>query len=273
MFTGATLVEVCGHHLHTPPEPPSAKLGQPLPPKLEALVQSCLEKDPARRPQTAHQLAEALRDCDVGERRRTGFAARYYRVGSWAIAHRWRVLAGSLLFLALGGVLMSRLKTQFFPKDLSYLFYVDVWLPEDAPLLATGRATAEAEQVIREVTDEYGREHAGRGGQPRPVVESLTSFVGGGGPRFWMSVTPEHQQINYAQILVEVRDKHDTQHLIGPLQRALDARVVGANVDVRQLETAPPSGAWPPGPATSSARIPAPRGSATTGARRASRCG
>jgi len=66
--------------------------------------------------------------------------------------------------------------------------------------------------------------------------------VGGGGPRFWMSVTPEQQQINYAQILVQVRDKHDTQHLIGPLQRALSARVVGANLDVRQLETGAPVG-------------------------------
>ncbi len=67
VFTGATPVEVCGHHLHTPPEPPSAKLGRPLPPQLEALVQSCLEKDPARRPQTAQHLADALSACGVGD--------------------------------------------------------------------------------------------------------------------------------------------------------------------------------------------------------------
>jgi eukaryotic-like serine/threonine-protein kinase len=67
VFTGATLVEVCGHHLHTAPEPPSAKLGRPLPARLEALVQSCLEKDPARRPQTAQHVAEALVNCDAGE--------------------------------------------------------------------------------------------------------------------------------------------------------------------------------------------------------------
>jgi multidrug efflux pump len=193
-------------------------------------------------PLLGYYLLRPKAEPSIEERRRTGFAARYYRLGSWAIDHRWRVLAGSLLFLALGGVLMSRLKTQFFPKDLSYLSYVDVWLPEDAPLLATNRAVAETEEVIREAGEEYGKEHPGPGGKPRQVLESLTSFVGGGGPRFWISVTPEQQQINYAQILVQVRDKHDTQHLIGPLQRALDARVVGANVDVRQLETGAPVG-------------------------------
>jgi multidrug efflux pump subunit AcrB len=191
-------------------------------------------------PLLGYYLLRPKAEPKIEERRQQGFAARYYRVGSWAIAHRWRVAAGSLAFLALGGILLGRLKTQFFPKDLSYLFYVDLWLPEDAPLIATNRAALQAEEVIREVTEEYGKEHGG--GKPKQVLESLTAFVGGGGPRFWMSVTPEQQQINYAQILVQVRDKHETQHLIGPLQRALDTWVVGANVDVRQLETGAPVG-------------------------------
>jgi multidrug efflux pump subunit AcrB len=182
-------------------------------------------------PLLGYYLLRPKAEPSMEERRRSGFASRYYRMGTWAIQNRWRVFAGSLLFLALGGFLMSRLKTQFFPKDLSYLFYVDVWLPEDAPLMATNRATTEAEAVIQEVAKEQGKE-----------LESLTSFVGGGGPRFWMSVTPELSQINYAQILIQVRDKHDTRHLIGPLQRALSARVLGANLDVRQLETGAPVG-------------------------------
>ena len=77
----------------------------------------------------------------IEERRRTGFTGWYYRVGSWAIEHRWRVAVASLGVLALGGWIMSRLKPQFFPKDLQYLSYVDVWLPEDAPLSATRAVT------------------------------------------------------------------------------------------------------------------------------------
>jgi serine/threonine-protein kinase len=64
VFTGRTLVEVCGHHLHTPPEPPSQRLGAPLPADLEQLVLACLEKAPARRPEGARALQGALRSCE-----------------------------------------------------------------------------------------------------------------------------------------------------------------------------------------------------------------
>ena len=133
--------------------------------------------------------------------------------------------------------MMSQLKTQFFPKDLSYLSYVDVWLPEDAPLSATNEAAAHAEEIIREVVKEYGEHHPDDDGKPREVLQSLTTFVGGGGPRFWFSVSPELQQLNYAQIIIQVKDKHDTSHLIHPLQEALSAGLPGARIDVRQLES------------------------------------
>ena len=175
----------------------------------------------------------------IEERRKKGFPAFYYRVGEWAINHRWKVLLGSLVLLAGSGLVASRLKTDFFPKDLSYLSYLDVWLPEDAPLSATNEAARRAEEVVREVTEEYGKEHP-EDGKPRQVLKSLTTFVGGGGPRFWFSVSPELQQLNYAQVIIEVNDKHDTNHLIGPLQRALDERVPGARIDVRQLDTGKP---------------------------------
>jgi multidrug efflux pump subunit AcrB len=174
------------------------------------------------------------------ERRKKGFPAFYYRVGGWAINHRWRVLLGSLILLGGGFLVGSRLKTDFFPKDLSYLSYLDVWLPEDAPLSATNEAARRAEEVVREITKEYGREHSEKDGKPREILKSLTTFVGGGGPRFWFSVSPEMQQLNYAQVIIEVNDKHDTNHLIGAMQRALDERVPGARIDVRQLDTGKP---------------------------------
>jgi multidrug efflux pump subunit AcrB len=166
-------------------------------------------------PLLGYYLLRPKAEPSIEERRKTGFASKYYRVGTWAIEHRWRVFAASLVFLAVGALVGRQLRQQFFPKDLSYLFYVDVWLPEDAPLAATNRAATQAEAVIREVTGEK--------------LESITSFVGGGGPRFWSTVTPEQQQSNYAQILVQVRDKHDTAHVIGPIQKALNTRVGGCH--------------------------------------------
>jgi len=60
---GRPLVEVWSHHLRTEPEPPSARLGSPLPPDAERLLLECLEKDPARRPQTAAELQDRTRAC------------------------------------------------------------------------------------------------------------------------------------------------------------------------------------------------------------------
>src|SRR6185312_2323500 len=69
----------------------------------------------------------------IEERRKSGFAAAYYRFGRMAIQHRWAFLSAMVLLLAGGSLIAKQLPTQFFPKDLQYLSWVDVWLPEDAP--------------------------------------------------------------------------------------------------------------------------------------------
>ncbi|MBV9073785.1 MAG: efflux RND transporter permease subunit, partial [Acidobacteria bacterium] len=190
-------------------------------------------------PLIAYYLIKAPKTLEppIAERRQHGFPALYYRVGDFALRHRWGTFAGSLVVLVLGGWLFSMLKPQYFPKDLSYLSYVDVWLPPDAPLGATNVVAQRAESVIRQEAERFGNEH-----HEKDVLKSLTTFAGGGGPRFWFSVDPEQQQLNYAQIVVEVSDKHLTNELVGPLQIALSREVPGARVDVRQLETGKPVG-------------------------------
>jgi serine/threonine-protein kinase len=65
VFGGRTIIEICGHHLHTAPTPPSERLGRPLPAALEAWVLACLEKDPARRPPSASEAAARLERCGL----------------------------------------------------------------------------------------------------------------------------------------------------------------------------------------------------------------
>ncbi len=173
------------------------------------------------------------------ERRMRGFSGFYYGVGKFAIEHRWLVFASSLVFLAFGGFVGKQLKTQFFPDDVQYLSFMDVWLPNDVPLFVTNQTAMQVENVIRATAEKYGREHPKKDGKPRQVLRSITTFEGGGGPRFWFSVTPQLQQLNYAQVIVELYEKEDTPKLIGELQAAVSQNVVGARVDVRQLQTNP----------------------------------
>jgi serine/threonine protein kinase len=64
-FEGRTIVEVCGHQLHTPPLKPSLALGKPIPGDLEAIVLSCLEKRAEARPPDARALRKQLLACSA----------------------------------------------------------------------------------------------------------------------------------------------------------------------------------------------------------------
>ncbi|MDB4955670.1 MAG: AcrB/AcrD/AcrF family efflux transporter inner rane protein [Myxococcales bacterium] len=172
------------------------------------------------------------------ERRSRGFGKLYYRAAGWAIDHRLIAFGISVLLLIGGGMYAKRVKSAFFPKDLSYLSYVDIWLPEDATLGATRSRAIEVNRVLAQAVEEWGKAH----GRDEPVLESITEFDGGGGPRFWFSVSPELQQLNYAQLIIQVRDKEDTRHLVPYLQERVAKTVAGARVDVRELETGKPIG-------------------------------
>jgi serine/threonine-protein kinase len=87
VFGGRSVVEVCSHHLHTKPELPSARKNCPVDADLEALLLSCLAKDPKARPATAHELRESLSACKAAGAWTTASAREWWK------AHR-RALAG-----------------------------------------------------------------------------------------------------------------------------------------------------------------------------------
>jgi multidrug efflux pump subunit AcrB len=169
----------------------------------------------------------------IEERRSRGFTGFYFRLGSSAIEHRYLWAAGSLVFLVFGVFVARQLDTSFFPEDVQYLSYVDVWLPTDASLSATNAALELTESTLREVIDEASN------AEGRELLRSITAFVGGGSPRFWFSLSPESQQLNYGMLLIELTDKEATPRLVGPMQRAVQGVVPGASIAVHQLETNP----------------------------------
>jgi multidrug efflux pump subunit AcrB len=188
-------------------------------------------------PLLGYYLLRPKREKSIEERRKSGFAAWYYRVGTAAIQHRRAFLTASVAILALGGVFAGQLKQQYFPIDRQYLFWVDIWLPEDAPVSATNRMAVDVEGTIRRIADQYAKAHSHDSEHPQQVLKSLTTFVGGGGPRYWISASPEQRQANYAQVLAEVYDTHDTRALVSEIQTELSETVPGVRLDVRELET------------------------------------
>jgi eukaryotic-like serine/threonine-protein kinase len=77
LFEGRTIVELCAHHLHTRPIPPSQRVEHDIDPDLEAILLRCLEKSAEDRPASALPLHDALATCAA--------AAEW----SSADAHQW----------------------------------------------------------------------------------------------------------------------------------------------------------------------------------------
>lgn len=79
VFGGRTIVEVCGHHMHSVPEPPSKRRGSAIAPDLETLLLECLAKKPEDRPASASVLRDRLRACEVSEKWTTARAATWWK--------------------------------------------------------------------------------------------------------------------------------------------------------------------------------------------------
>ena len=169
-------------------------------------------------------------EASLEDKRKQGFSGFYYKVTEYAIDNRKRVLVFSLVFLVIGGIIASTLKTSFFPFDVQYLSYVDVWMPNEASLSSTNETATKAEKIIKEVAEKYSKDN-----KKKNVLYSVTSFIGGGSPRFWSSVAPQQQQRNYAQLLIQLNDKNDTPELAPLFQQALSAEIPGAHLEVRQI--------------------------------------
>ena len=156
------------------------------------------------------------------------FARIYNGFSEVCMRHKWESLSVCLVTLGAGLSLLPLIGTNLFPKDLHSAFTVNLFLPEGSSL----RETKGEEMAAIAAIDEL----AGAD------IEAYTTFVGAGGPRFWLSIVPEQSASNYAQVMVHTRDKHQTYAVAEAVKRALPPRLTVARVHVQALESGPPIG-------------------------------
>ena len=169
-------------------------------------------------------LEAGLADGGKGSR----FARIYNGFSERCMEHKWAALASCLAVLFAATSLVPKIGTNFFPKDLHNAFTVNLFLPEGTPIRQTKMEAMKAIEAIDKLAG--------------PEIESYTTFVGAGGPRFWLSVVPEQPASNYTQVLVHTRDAFATAGLAARLKRDLPPLFSAARVTVEQLESGPPIG-------------------------------
>jgi serine/threonine-protein kinase len=79
LFERETALSMVLAHTQTAPDRLSKRANQPIPLPLENLVLRCLEKDPARRPQSAKEVYDLLGACDARTEWTAEDAAQWWR--------------------------------------------------------------------------------------------------------------------------------------------------------------------------------------------------
>ena len=120
------------------------------------------------------------------------------RVIGSAVKYKFLVLAAviGLLFAALIG--MGAVKQQFFPNSDRPEVLVDVVLPQGASIQTTQNAVAKIESWVR----------------VQKETKIVSSYIGGGAPRFWLAYNPELPNPNFAKLIILTADAKARDQLL-----------------------------------------------------------
>ena len=146
---------------------------------------------------------------------------------TWSVAHRRTVIALVIGAFALAGVGFTFLQQQFFPTSSRPELFIEVRLPEGSAIGATDAAARKAEQLL--VGD--------------PDVQTYTTYIGAGSPRFFLALNPVLANESFALVVIMTTGAEGRERLKTKLERAVaDGAVLGARVRIDRLNFGPPVG-------------------------------
>jgi multidrug efflux pump subunit AcrB len=148
----------------------------------------------------------------------------------WCIGHKKTVIGITVLAFVLAVLGMAKgVQKQFFPSSDRPEVLVSVYMPHGSAIANTDAVALKIEQLLKDNTD----------------VRSLSSFVGAGAPRFFISANPEQPDPSFAKILIVAKDADGRDRLIRLLHEHIDAgEFSAARVRVTRLLFGPPV-PWP----------------------------
>ncbi len=116
----------------------------------------------------------------------TPFYSKLKHVVNWCVDWRKTTIALTLAGFFLGVFGFRFIEQQFFPDSSRPELMVELWLPEGSSYAATEAQAKKFEAFIRK----------------QPGLESVTSYVGTGSPRFYLPLDQIFPQSNVAQIVL-----------------------------------------------------------------------
>ena len=148
----------------------------------------------------------------------------------WCVTHAKSAAAitVALLVLAVAGM-VGPVQNQFFPGSDRSEVLVSIFMPQGSAIEATDRVARRAERMIGQM------DH----------VRSLSTYVGAGPPRFFISANPEQPDPAFSKLVVVTEDGDTRDQMMAELrQQVAEGAFPEARVRISQLLYGPPV-VWP----------------------------
>ena len=154
----------------------------------------------------------------------TPFYVRFRALVNWCVNWRKTTIAITLAVFGLGVFGFKFIEQQFFPDSSRPELMVELWLPEGSSFRATEAQAKKFEAFI----------------QKQAGVESVTSYVGTGSPRFYLPLDQIFPQTNVTQIVVLPKDLKSREALRLKINQAFKEDFPEVRGRVKLLPNGPP---------------------------------
>lgn len=146
------------------------------------------------------------------------------------VHYRKTVVLLTLMLLVLSAVgMVTQVQKQFFPSSDRPEMMIDIYLPQGSSIGSTEATVRRLEAILN----------------PLPEVKSLSSYIGSGAPRFFISANPEQPNPAFARIIAIGHDADTRDRIMAKINRHLDAgEFPEARVRITRLLYGPPV-MWP----------------------------
>ena len=158
----------------------------------------------------------------------TSFFRRYRSLLEAAIRRRVLTIVSMVGLLVLAGYGFTGVPQQFFPDSTRAQFMIDIWAPQGTP-------SRKVSEDLRAIEERLTAD---------PRVQNVGTFIGMGGPRFYLPVAPEFPYSSFAQVIVNTPSFDE----VGPLVEEYDTWLNEAYPDILtrvRKYTVGPGDTWP----------------------------
>jgi multidrug efflux pump subunit AcrB len=150
---------------------------------------------------------------------------RHFRTAvTWCVEYRWKAIGITILIFVLGIVGMGRVQQQFFPDSSRPEVLVDLWFPEGTAFKANEAVTQAVEQRLLK----------------EPGVQTVSTWIGSGVPRFYLPLDQVFPQTNVSQLIVIPDSLERRESLRLALPAMLAQEFPEARARVKLLPNGPP---------------------------------